>query len=144
MLIDPIEDAEDRSAADVHESYLAALADVVDDVGVEAAAAETGIEAATLESLVAGETPELTVEEAAEIVALTDEWPDARSVKLEIRDHLMLGMSSAILDVDALETALDGAMTAKEVQAKIEGRQPMTLAEYALVALTIERENDFS
>lgn len=143
MLLDPIDAPDERTAEDLLADYRDALADVVAATGVETAADATAIPQATLSALVAGEDPALTLDDACEILALTDDWSDADAVRLEIRDHLMLGMSSAIMDVDALERALDGEMTAKEIQAKIEGRHEMSLAEYAAVVLVVEREKEF-
>lgn len=144
MLVDPIEAPDDRSVADVHQSFLEGLADVVESAGLETAADRTGIERDRLQSLLEGADPEFTLQESSEILALSDEWPDADAVRMEIRDHLMLRMSSAILDVDGLEREIDAALDAKAIQAKIEGRRPMTLQEYADIVLTIARENDFA
>ncbi|MFB6135108.1 MAG: DUF5791 family protein [Halanaeroarchaeum sp.] len=144
MLVDPIEAPEDRSVADVHQSFLEGLADVVESVGLETAAERTAIERDRLRVLLSREVPSFTLHEAAEILALTPEWSDGDAVRMEVRDHLMLGMSSAVLDVDALEREIDAALDAKEIQAKIEGRRSMTLREYADVVLTIARENDFA
>jgi len=143
MLVDPIDAPDDRTADDLRREYEADLAAVVESVGVEAAAEETGISAATLSDLVDGADPDLSLDDACAIVALTEEWPDAETVRLEVRDRIMLGMSSAILDVDALEREADLGLEARDIQAKIEGRQPMSLAEYATVVLVIERENEF-
>ncbi|MFB6069604.1 MAG: DUF5791 family protein [Halanaeroarchaeum sp.] len=144
MLVDPIDAPEERTADDLRREYAEALADVVRSVGVETAAAESAVARETLERLADGDTPEMTLQDACEILALSEDWSDPDAVRLEVRDYLMLGMSSAVLDVDALERLLDGGLTAKEIQAKLEGRQPMSLAEYASVALAIEREKDFT
>lgn len=143
MLLDPIDAPDERTTEDLLADYRDALADVVAATGVETAADATGVQLPTLEALVAGDDPALTLDDACAILALTDDWPDADAVRLEVRDHLMLGMSSAIMDVDALERALDGEMTAKEIQAKIEGRHEMSLSEYAAVVLVVEREKEF-
>ncbi|MFB6133032.1 MAG: DUF5791 family protein [Halanaeroarchaeum sp.] len=144
MLLDPIDEPEDLTAADLHDAYLDALADVVSNVGVEAAAGRTGLDAGLLASLTNGDRPDLSLDDACAILALTDSWPDADAVRFEIRDSIMLGMSSAVMDVDSLERELDGDLDARTIQQKIEGRRPMSLAEYAAVALTIERENDYA
>ncbi|MGM0397358.1 MAG: DUF5791 family protein [Halobacteriota archaeon] len=144
MLLDPIDAPEETTAEDLHLAYLEELAAVVSDVGVDEAADRTEIPADVLTALVSGEHPDLVLDDAAAILALTDEWPDADVVMLEIRDSIMLGMSSAVLDVDALERELDDGLDAKTIQQMIEGRRPMPLAEYAAIALTIERENDYA
>jgi len=144
MLLDPIADPEGVTAADLYDEYLDALAAEVASMGVETAVERTGLDADALESLVDGDRPALFLDDACAILGATADWPDAETVKLEVRDSLMLGMSSAILDVDGLERELDLDLDAKMLQQKIEGRRPMTLREYAAVALVIERENDFA
>lgn len=144
MLLDPIDTPEDLTAEDLHEAYLDALGDIVADVGVEEAARQTDLGADLLDALIAGDRPDLSLDDACAILALTESWPDAKGVRLEIRDSIMLGMSSAVLDVDTLERELNGDLDAKTIQQKIEGRRPMSLAEYAAVALIIERENDYA
>lgn len=144
MLLDPIDDPDGLTTGDLHREYLDALGDVVAELGVETAADRTGLSAETLSSLVDGETPSLSLADACGILGATDDWPDGETVELEVRDSIMLGMSSAVLDVDALERHLDLGLDAKTIQQKIEGRRPMTLEEYAAIALVIERENEFA
>jgi hypothetical protein len=45
-----------------------------------------------------------------------------------------------VLDVEAVEAGISGRLEAKEIQQKIEGRQPMTVGEYALLFQFIESE----
>lgn len=144
MLLDPIDDPDGQTVADLHREYLDALGDIVDELGVDAAADRTGLSAKTLVSLVEGEEPPLTIADACAILGATDDWHDGETVELEVRDSIMLGMSSAVLDVDALERHLDLGLDAKTIQQKIEGRRSMTLEEYAAIALAIERENEFA
>lgn len=131
MLYRDLDGSEAESPADLREQYEAELADVIEAVGVEPAAEETGIDEGALEALVAGESPELTVEEAADILALDPEEPDAEIVRAEIEDRLLLGMTTAVLDVDTIAANLDSDLSGKEVHQRVEGRAPMTLAEYA-------------
>lgn len=144
MLLDPIDAPEDRTAADLHDAYLDALADIVAEVGVEEAVRRTGLDVDLLASLAGGDRPDLSLDEACAVLSLSDSWSDADAVRFEIRDSIMLGMSSAVIDVDTLERELDGDLDAKTIQQKIEGRRPMSLLEYAAIALVIERENDYA
>ena len=143
MLVDEIADPDAVSPAEVRAEYVATIAAIVEAVGVETAAEETSLDESTLESLVAGEDPRLTMDEATELLALSEEYPDAESLLLEIRDSVMLGMSSAVMDVDAMEAGLPLDLEARDIQQKIEGRQPMTLAEYAHIAHYIATENPY-
>jgi hypothetical protein len=47
-------------------------------------------------------------------------------------------MTTAVLDVEAVQSGIDDRLEAKEIQMKIEGRFPVTLAEYALLQQFIE------
>jgi hypothetical protein len=97
----------------------------------ETATAAVGEEA--VDALLAGESPELTLEEGAALLALDPDTPDADTVVALSRDALMMGMSNAVLDVEALSAGLDGEMEPRELQAKLEGRFPMTLREFARI-----------
>ena len=143
MLADEIADPEDVTPVEVRVEYEEALAAIVEREGVEDAAAASGVDAERLDALLAGESPELTVEEAAALLALSEEWPDAEGIVLEVRDNLMLQMSSAVMDVDSLAAGLDVDLDPKEIQQKIEGRQPMTLDEYARIHRHIASENPY-
>lgn len=143
MLADEIQDPEAVTSGEVRAEYEAALASAVEDAGVDEAAAASGVDTAKLDALLAGESPELTLKEAAAVLAVSDDWPDAEGLLLEVRDNLMLQMSSAVMDVDALASGLDGDLDPKEIQQKIEGRQPMTLAEYARIYRHIASENPY-
>ena len=143
MLADEIADPEDVTPEEVRAEYEAALARVVEREGVDAAAEASGVERERLDALVAGESPELTVEEAAALLALSEEGSDAEGIVLEVRDNLMLQMSSAVMDVDSLAAGLEGDLDPKEIQQKIEGRQSMTLDEYARIHRHIASENPY-
>lgn len=119
-------------------AYDELLADAIESVGVPTAAEETDIDERTLEAVVDGETPELSLSEAATILALDADQPDAETLVVEARDILLMGMSSAVLDVEALASGVDDALDPKEIQQKIEGRYPITLDEYALLHAYIE------
>lgn len=131
MLYRDLDGSEADSPDDLRGQYEAELAGVVDSVGVETAAAETGVEPERLRALVEGDSPELTVEEASAILALDPEEPDAEIVRAEIEDRLLLGMTTAVLDVDTIAANLESDLSGKEVHQRVEGRAPMSLAEYA-------------
>lgn len=143
MLADEIQDPGEQTSGEVREEYEAALGRVVEAAGVDSAAAASGVDEERLAALADGESVELTLEEAAAIFAVSDDWPDAESLLLEVRDNLMLQMSSAVMDVEALASSLDDDYDPKELQQKIEGRQAMTLGEYARIYRTIAAENPY-
>ena len=143
MLTDEIADPDAVTPEELRAEYLSTLRAVVESVGADAVAEQSGIATERLDALVAGESLTFTLEEAAAILGTSDDWPAAEDVVLEVRDHLMLQMSSAVMDVDALAAGLDSDLDPKEIQQKIEGRQPMTLAEYARIHRHIASENPY-
>lgn len=138
MIRGEFEDAGEQPPASLQSAYEAALAVTVEGVGIETAAAETGLDRETLAALVDGGAPELTLAEAAAILALDDDRPPADAIEAEARDILLMGMSTAVLDVEALAAGINDAMEPKEIQAKVEGRYPLTLGEYATLHAFIE------
>ena len=118
-----------------YDDYLAAA---IDAVGVESVAERTGLDLDTLRAIPAGETPELTLSEAAAVLAADPDRPDADTIAAEARDILLMGMTTAVLDVEVLASVVDGELEPKEIQQKVEGRFPVTLDEYALLHSTIE------
>ncbi|MDZ7730850.1 MAG: DUF5791 family protein [Natrialbaceae archaeon] len=119
------------------DEYRRALAAIVEEVGLEAAAEETDTEVATLRTLVNGDSPTLSLEQAAAIQALEDGQPDAETLAQVATETLLLGMSSAVLDVETLASELPIDLEPKEIQQRLERRAPMTLAEYAHLEHTI-------
>lgn len=96
----------------------------------EEPAARTGIDSDRLEALAAGESPDLSLEEAAEIQALSDDSPDPGTIVEMACEHLLLGMTTAVLDVDTLAGELEIDREGKEIQQKIERRAPMSFEEF--------------
>jgi len=143
VFTDDIAAPEETTDEAVRADYEATLAAVVEAEGVDAVAADSGVASEVLDALAAGESPELTVEEAAGVLGTSDDYPVAEDLLLEVRDHLMLQMSSAVMDVEALASGLDDDYDAKEIQQKLEGRQPMTLAEYARIHRYVAAENPY-
>ncbi len=138
MFHEMADDPGSLTPADLLERYRAALRDVIEAHGVDAVAADAGVAASTLQALMDGESPELTLEEAAAVLAVQPDAPDADTIAAMSRDALLMGMTTAVLDVEAVESGLDGALEAREIQSKVEGRFPMTLAEFALLQQYIE------
>lgn len=139
MLHDLVANPGDHSGPELYDAMVAELAAGVESVGVNAIAAETDVPEATLRDLVAGDQPELTVEEAAAILAVVEDDHAGDIVALS-RDAIMMGMSQAVLDVEALAANAGGELEPREVQSKIEGRFPMTLREFALLHATIQAQ----
>lgn len=133
MFHELVDDPGERALTEVHDRYRAALAAAIEERGIEAAAVETEVDRSKLRALSDGELPELTLEEGAAILALSEDAPDAETIAMIARDELLMGMTVAVLDVEAVESGINGALEAREIQSKIEGRYPMTLREFALL-----------
>ncbi|MGQ3411759.1 DUF5791 family protein [Natrinema sp. LN54] len=125
------------SPADLRAEYEDDLAAVVEQRGAADAAAETDLEPTVLEALSAGDSPDLTLEEAAQVQALAADTPDPDTIVTMALEHLLLGMSTAVLDVDAVESELEIDLDAKEIHQKIEGRAPMSFGEFVHVQYVI-------
>ena len=122
-------DAESPEALlDRYESLLADAAEDADDESLT----EAGVDEEAIESVRAGDGADVTVADAAAAVAVAD-GADPDALLAEVRDSLLLGMSSAMLDVDRIAADVEGDVDPKEVQGKVEGRHPMSLAEYARI-----------
>ena len=140
MLRDEFETPGERDPEELQAAYEQVLAETVETQGVDTVADATDVDAATLDALLAGESPDITLEEAAAILATDPDRPDADFIAADARDILLMGMSTAVLDVEAIQSGINARMEAKEIQQKVEGRYPMTLAEYAVLHQYIESE----
>ncbi len=126
-----------ESPDELRAAYDRDLAAVVEAHGTEHVADETAVGRDRLERLAAGDAPDLSLEEAAQILSLGEGEPDAETIVEIACDHLLLGMSTAVLDVDAVETKLAIDLDAKEVQQKIERRAPMSFDEFVHIQYVI-------
>ncbi|QSG07607.1 DUF5791 family protein [Halapricum desulfuricans] len=149
MLTGRFPDAGERDPEALLVAYLDVLGDVIDEQGVEIVAAETDLSTATVETLADGVTTasdapdvaeraaDITLDEAAAVLARSAEFPDAETVAAEARDILLMGMTTAVMDVDAVASRLD-ATDPKTIQQQVEGRHPITLEEYARIHSLLE------
>jgi hypothetical protein len=133
MLYDAADEPETLSPEELRDAYERELRAVVDARGVETVAAEAGVEAETIAALLDGGSPTLTLSEAAAILAADEDAPDADAIVQEIRDRLLMGMTTGVVDVDTIASNVDLDLSGQEVQQAIEGRIPMTLAELAAI-----------
>lgn len=131
MLHDAAEEPGELSPEELLTAYEAELAAVIDAVGVETTAEESGVDREVVEALAAGESPEVTVEQAAAVLAVAEEHPEADAIVFELRDHLLVGMTTGVLDVDTVAANIESDLTGQEVQQVLEGRTPMTLRQLA-------------
>ncbi|MFB6211374.1 MAG: DUF5791 family protein [Halobacteriales archaeon] len=125
---------------ELYDAYLRTLAEVIDAVGIDHVVAETDVDRTAVEAITAVNTesagstvPDIELADAAAILALDTEMPDAGTILDEDRTQLLMDMSTAVLDVDTIAVEIDIPLDPKEIQAKLEGRHPMTLEEFAVL-----------
>jgi len=123
---------------ELYELYVAELVATIESHGVEEVTERAGVEREALRALLDDEDPELTLEEGASILAVLADTPDAETIATLSRDALLMGMTTAVLDVEAVESGVGGQLEAREIQSKVEGRFPITLREFALLHQYIE------
>ncbi|MFW5935398.1 MAG: DUF5791 family protein [Halolamina sp.] len=138
MLYDAAAAGDEGSPEALLAAYYEELASVVDDMGVDTVVAATGLDRETVESIEAGEQPELTLEEAAELLALAEGAPDADAIAWESRDHVLMGMTTAVVDVDTIAREIDTELDGKEIQQAVEGRLPTTLEQFAAIQAYVD------
>lgn len=119
-----------ETPAQLRAEYDDALASLLESVGMDTAEAATDVPHDTLRAIATGDSPSLSLPDAAAIVALDPDEPDAETIEIEACEHLLLGMSTAVLDVESLAAELSLDLDPKEVQQKLERRAPMTFAEF--------------
>ena len=125
------------SPADLRAEYEDDLRAVVDQHGTDAVDEQTDVDRETAEALLESESPDLTISEVAQIQSLADGEPEPDEMVTIACEHLLLGMSTAVLDVDAIESELEIELDAKEVQQKLEQRAPMSLEEFVHIQYVI-------
>jgi len=126
-------DVDGLSPGDLRAEYEADLAEAVESVGIDAASEETALDRDRLAALADGESPSLSLKEAAQVQSLADGVADPETVVEMACEHLLLGMTTGVMDVDALARGLDIGLDPKEVQQKIERRAPMSFEEFVRI-----------
>ncbi len=133
----PADDGTAAEASVLLASFKRLLTEAGDEAGVEELAESTALDSNRVAAAGSGEVKSLTVDEGAAILAAA-RGVDVDVVVGELRDHLLLGMTMAVLDVDTIAGAIDADLTGQEVQQALEGRAEMTIAELAEVMAVIE------
>ena len=118
-------------------AFEAMLTDAVDEADRDGGGDGPPLDPTTVERIEDGDAASLTVEEGVSVLAVGDERA-ADAMVAELRDHLLMGMATAVLDVDTIAASIDADLTGQEVQQVLEGRAAMTLAQLAEVMAVIE------
>lgn len=120
---------------DRYADRLTAVAESIDRSDVTEAA---DLNDAALRAAETGAVEQLTLTAAVTLLALED-GVDPDGAIAAVRDHLLLAMSGAMIDVETLARSVEADMEPGEIQAKVEGRHPMTVDEYARLQHAIAR-----
>ncbi|QHS16904.1 DUF5791 family protein [Halopenitus persicus] len=129
--------AEGADAETVLDAYRRLLQESVDDASVETIRAETELGDDRIDAIAGGAVTGISIEEAASVLAVADDRdPDA--IVYELRDHLLMGMTTAVVDVDTLAGAIDADLTGQELQQALEGRTRMTIGQLAEITAALE------
>ncbi|WP_144924900.1 DUF5791 family protein [Halorubrum salsamenti] len=131
-------DTGEVTAATLLASFETLVSEAVAEAGRDRIAEEAGLDGHVLDTATDGDVAGIRLEDGAAIVAVPT-GRDGDTVVAEVRDHLLMGMATAVLDVDAIAAAIDADLTGQEVQQALEGRAPMTLGQLAEIMAVIER-----
>ncbi|UPM42429.1 DUF5791 family protein [Halocatena salina] len=137
MIQDVVQDPGSLSPTALKQQYESELRGIIESIGPDTATQRTEIDRERIDAIAAG-GDEIPLTEAAAVFSLRDDAPDAETIEIEARDALLMGMTTAVLDVETLESQIDGQIEARAIQQKVEGRTAMTLGEFALLYGTIE------
>ncbi|MFA9515858.1 DUF5791 family protein [Halopenitus sp. H-Gu1] len=127
----------DTEAEAILDAYRMLVQETIETVGIERVTAETSIDRKRLDGASDDDLATLSIQEAATILALEGDR-DPEAIVYELRDHLLMGMTTAVLDVDTIAGAIDADLTGQEVQQALEGRAPMTLEQLSEIQAVIE------
>lgn len=131
MLTEPVEAPEETTPESLLSRYEERLRSVVGSAGARRVVEATDVDEAVVDAVERGDAAALDLRDVAAVLSVEDGAPSADEAMTAVRDHLLLEMSAGMLTVDRVAAALDGDVDPREVQGKVEGRLPMTLAEYA-------------
>jgi|APHM01.1.fsa_nt_gi hypothetical protein len=124
------QDTEDPTQ--LRQAYAETLGETISQVGADTVEKETSVSVDHASRITDGDVGELRFQQAAEIMAVNGPV-EADTIIDEIRDDLLMGMATAVLDVDTIAASTDLDLTGQEVQQALEGRARMTMAELAII-----------
>ncbi|QWC19318.1 DUF5791 family protein [Halorubrum sp. 2020YC2] len=132
-------DADEPAAADLLAAFETLVSEAAAGVESDRLVSEIGLSEADAAALRDGDVAALTLADGAAVLAAANPDRGADGMVAEVRDHLLMGMATAVLDVDAIAAKIDADLTGQEVQQALEGRTAMTLGQLAEILAVIER-----
>mgnify|MGYP006875071933 FL=1 len=139
MLYDAVDDAAAHTPEEIRSAYFRQLRSALSVANHEAV---ESVDEATLEAISAGDEPELRVEDAAAVLSVDPDRPDAKAIVAELRDHLLMSMTTCVVDVDTIAANIEFSLSGQEVQQALEGRTRMTLAQLAAIQQFLAKRKD--
>lgn len=139
MLYDAVDDAAAHTPEEIQSAYFRQLRSALSVANHEAV---ESVNEATLEAISAGDEPELRVEDAAAVLSVDPDRPDAKAIVAELRDHLLMSMTTCVVDVDTIAANIEFNLSGQEVQQALEGRTRMTLAQLAAIQQFLAKRKD--
>jgi len=139
MLYDAVDDAAAYTPEEIRSAYFRQLRSALSVANHEAV---ESVDEATLEAISAGDEPELRVEDAAAVLSVDPDRPDAKAIVAELRDHLLMSMTTCVVDVDTIAANIEFSLSGQEVQQALEGRTRMTLAQLAAIQQFLAKRKD--
>ena len=135
----PDVDADEPAAEDLLAAFEAMVTDAAAAVGTDRLVGEVGLSEADATAVREGDVATLSLADGGAVLAAANPDRDADAIVAEVRDHLLMGMATAVLDVDAIAARIDADLTGQEVQQALEGRTALTLGQLAEILAVIER-----
>ena len=135
----PAVDPDEPTAANLLAAFEAMVTEAASTVGVDRLVDEVGLTEADAAAVREGDVDGMALADAATVLAAAESGRDADAMVAEVRDHLLMGMATAVLDVDSVAVKIDADLTGQEVQQALEGRTAMTLGQLAEIVAVIER-----
>jgi hypothetical protein len=140
MLRTEFPEAGEQSPEALLSAYGSVLVATVESVGADTVAETAELDRETVDAVADGDVADLSLEDAMAVLATDPDRPATDALQAEAQDILLMGMTTAVMDVEALASGIDSQLEPKEIQQKIEGRYPMTMEEYALLHSYIESQ----
>ena len=135
----PHVDADEPTAPELLAAFEAMVSDAAASVDADRLVDEVGLSEADANAVRDGDVAALSLADGAAVLTAANPDRDADAMVAEVRDHLLMGMATAVLDVDAIAAKIDADLTGQEVQQALEGRTAMTLGQLAEILAVIER-----
>jgi hypothetical protein len=135
----PDVDADDPTAGGLLAAFETLVSEAAAGVEPDRLVGEVGLSEASASAARDGDVAALSLADAAAVLAAANPDRDADAMVAEVRDYLLMGMATAVLDVDAIAAKIDADLTGQEVQQALEGRTALTLGQLAEILAVIER-----